>query len=124
MKITLKDISFLVILATMAFFLFDGCEAKKKLAEQSIDILNYEDSVTYYKSRTGDLIASNEAMVISNVEQVKGLEEKLEDLKLKKAKVVVEYVTSTEIKEVEVAIDIPCEDFELPFEVDLLNSDR
>lgn len=118
MKITLKDISFLVILALMGFLLFDGCQAKNRYKRQAIESLNYTDSVSFYKSKSGDLIALNEALVVSSAEQVKGLEKELEDLKLKKPRTVIKYKTRTEIEEIEVPIEIPCEDFRLPFTVD------
>ena len=47
-----------------------------------------------------------------------GLEKELNDLKLKKPRTVIKVNTVAEIKEVEVLIDVPCEDFNLPFEVD------
>jgi len=118
MKLTLKDIIFLVILATLAFFLFDGCQAKKKYEKQSIKVLNYEDTLSFYKSKSGDLIASNEALIVSSAEQVKGLEKELKELRLKKPRTVIKYKSKTEIEEVEVPIEIPCEDFKLKFEVD------
>lgn len=111
MKITLKDILFIAILAVMAFFLLDGCEAKRALENETVSLASYKDSVHYYTSRNGELIATNKALVISNEEHVDGLKEELKNLKLKKAKVVVKYETVTQIQDVEIPIDIPCEDF-------------
>lgn len=118
MKFELKDIVFLAILVVMAFFLFDGCQAKKSLEEQNQAILNYEDSVSFYKTKSGALVASNTALKINSAKQVAGLEKKIKDLKLRKPKVIIEYRNSVEIDSVEVPIEIPCEDFELPFEID------
>jgi len=115
---TVKDIMFTITLGVMALFVFDGCEAKRNLEKQSISLANYTDSVSIYKSKSGNLVSINEALIVSNESQVRGLEEKLEDLKLKKAKVAIEYKTEIEIKEVEVPIDIPCKDFILPIIVD------
>jgi hypothetical protein len=118
MKLGIKDIAFLVTLATMAFFLFDGCQAKKKYEKQTIAVANYIDSVSFYKSKSGNQIAVNEALIVSSESQISGLEEELDDLKLKKPRTVIKYKTRTEIEEIEVPIEIPCEDFKLAFEVD------
>ena len=118
MKLNLKDILFIVVITAMAFFLFDGCEAKRVLEKQSVSIANYEDTVAYYKSESGKQVVINKALEINSIKQIKGLEEALADLKVKKAKVAIKYETSVEIKEVEVPIEIPCEDFSLPFELD------
>jgi len=118
MKFSLKDILFIVVLATMAFFLFDGCQAQRALEAQSIDIANYEDSVSYYKTKSGQLVVVNKALEINSISQIKGLEEELADLKVKKAKVAIKYTSSVEIKEIEIPIEIPCEDFSLPIELD------
>jgi hypothetical protein len=55
---------------------------------------------------------------VTSASQVKGLEEELKDLRLKKPRTVIKWKTRIEIKEVEVLLDIPCEDFSLSFEVD------
>ncbi len=118
MKVTIKDIILLVIIAVMAFFIFDGCQAKKRVLQQSESLASYTDSISFYKSKSDELIASNETLVITSASQVSGLKEELENLRLKKPRTVIKYKNRVEIKEVEVAIDIPCEDFSLPFVVD------
>ena len=118
MKVDLKDILFIIVIIVMAFFLFDGCKAKKKLARQSIEIINYEDSVSYYKSKTGDLIGYNKALEVSSANQIKGLEKELTELKLKKPKVVIRYRNKIKIDSVKVPLEIPCEDFTREINVD------
>jgi hypothetical protein len=118
MKVTLKDIVLGLTIAIMAFIIFDGCESRKKIVRQNIELLDQVDSVSFYKSKSDELIASNEALVITSVNQIEGLEKELNDLKLKKPRTVIKVNTVAEIKEVEVLIDVPCEDFNLPFEVD------
>ena len=120
MTLKTKDILFVVIIA-MALFIFDGCEDNRKAVKQNEELLGYTDSTTYYKSKSGELVASNKALVISSANQVKGLEKKLKDLRLKKPRTVIRYKTITEIKEVKVGIDIPCEDFERYITVDSAN---
>ena len=118
MALKIKDILFVIIIVVMAFFIFDGCEANRRAVEQNTELLGYTDSISYYKSKSGELVASNKALVISSTEQVCGLKAKLKELRLKKPRTVIKYKTITEIKEVKIGIDIPCEDFERDITID------
>ena len=121
MTLKIKDISFIVTVAVMAFFLFDGCQSRKKIVKQNKELIEYTDSTSYYKSRSGELMASNEALVITSANQVKGLEAKLKELRLKKPRTITQVSTVTEIKEVAVSVEIPCEDFEKNITIDSTN---
>ena len=101
MRVTIKDIILLVIIAVMAFFIFDGCQAKKRVLQQSESLASYTDSISFYKSKSDELIASNETLVITSASQVSGLKEELENLRLKKPRTVIKYKNRVEIKEVE-----------------------
>lgn len=118
MKLNLKDILFAAIVGVLLLFLVDGCDAKRKLERQSLEILNYEDSVSFYKSKTGDLIAYNTALKVSSAEQIKGLEKELKELKLKEPEVVIRYKSKTMIDSIAIPIEIPCEDFTKEIDVD------
>lgn len=118
MKIELKDIFFISAILVMAFFLFDSCMDKKRISNQNIEIVNYKDSVSYYKSKSGNLIAYNKALEVSTVDQIKGLERDLKDLKLKKPEVIVRYKNKIQVDSIEVQLQIPCEEFVKELTVD------
>ena len=118
MTIELKDIFFISAILVMAFFLFDSCKDKQSIANQNMEIVNYKDSVSYYKSKTGSLVSYNQALEASSASQIKGLERDLKDLRLKKPKVIVRYKNKIQVDSIQVPLQIPCEEFSKNITVD------
>lgn len=111
----------LLIIGLLILFNINNCSNNKTLNQQIKYFSEYEDSVKYYKSKTGDLIAYNNTLEINykNLKKVNlELSNLLEDLKIKKAKTITKIETIVEIQKIEVpfSIQLPCDTFLMSFE--------
>jgi len=121
MKINFQTGVLLFAVAIIMFLLFDSCERNKEMYSQSVALSNYTDSVKTYKDKNGKLIDYNQSMKVSldvAYANVAGLEDKIKTLKLKKPEVVIKYTNSVVLDSIDIPIEIPCDDFFLPFLVD------
>ena len=121
MNLNLKKVLLLAIIGMLVFFTLDGCNAKRTAKQQSITIAEYKDSVSFYKSESGELIAINTAIMVSSEKTIADLKKELEDLKLKNPEVVIKYRTNVRIDSILVSLDIPCEKFNKDYYIDSTN---
>jgi hypothetical protein len=117
----LRLVTILLVLALIVLGLFSikSCNQNRKLVQDFENALNYKDTVMYYKSKNGDLVAYNSTLSIqlSNFAKVNSdLEKEIRDLKIKKPQVVTKTVTKVEIKEVLIPYEVklPCDSFSVP----------
>lgn len=118
MNLNLREVLLLAVIGMLVFFTLDGCNAKRKVKQQSISIAEYKDSVSFYKSESGELIAINTAIMVSSEKTIADLKKELEDLKLKKPEVVIKYRTNVRIDSITIKLDIPCEKFSKDYYID------
>jgi len=121
MSLNLKEILVLVVIGMLVFFTLDGCNAKRKVEQQAISIAEYKDSVSFYKSESGELIAINTAIMVSSEKTIADLKKELEALKLKNPEVVIKYKTNVKIDSITIKLDIPCEKFNKDYYIDSTN---
>ena len=121
MNLNLKEVLLLAIIGMLVFFTLDGCNAKRTAKQQSITIAEYKDSVSFYKSESGELIAINTAIMVSSEKTIADLKKELNDLKLKNPEVVIKYRTNVRIDSILVSLDIPCEKFNKDYYIDSTN---
>lgn len=121
MNLNLKEVLLLAIIGMLVFFTLDGCNAKRTAKQQSITIAEYKDSVSFYKSESGELIAINTAIMVSSEKTIADLKKELNDLKLKNPEVVIKYRTNVRIDSILVSLDIPCEKFNRDYYIDSTN---
>lgn len=113
-------ISYLVIVFLL-LFLISQCNRVGKLNSDITKLESYKDTVKFYKSKSGELISYNEALVVErkSLEKVKdSLLKEVEDLRIKKPDVIVKWRTRIEVDTQYIAFEtkLPCEeDFEAPF---------
>jgi hypothetical protein len=116
----LLNVILVLALIVLGLFCIKSCNRNKTLIEEASLIMNYQDTVLFYKSKNGDLISYNKALEISseNLKVInKELYDELEDLKMRKPKVVTKIVTEVEIREIPVPyeVQLPCDSFNVPF---------
>lgn len=124
-KIKIPYFQIFLILAVILLGLWNikSCEATKTLASELRSVSQYKDTVKYYESRQGELIAYNNTLELSlnNLEHTNAkLKKELHDLRIIKPKTVTKVVTKVEIKEIEVPYEValPCDSFTVPFNFD------
>lgn len=112
----------LLVLAVILLGLFciKGCNANRKLIQEAEAMLNYKDTVMFYKSKNGDLVTYNSTLSISlsNLSRLnEELAKEIADLKLRKPQTVTKTVTKVEIKEVLIPYEVklPCDSFNVAF---------
>jgi hypothetical protein len=116
-------ISYLAI-ALLVLFLIGQCKRVGELNSDIAKLENYKDTVKFYKSKSGRLIAYNDALVVDRrtLEKVKdSLMEEIKDLNIKKPDVIVRWRTRVDVDTKYVAFEtkLPCdEDFEASFKFD------
>lgn len=64
MKITLKDIVFIVTIIVLFFMLTDQCSQKKEARSDAEELANYKDTVMVYKAKDGTNISYNKALIV------------------------------------------------------------
>ena len=106
-------ISYLAI-ALLVLFLIGQCKRVGELNSDIAKLETYKDTVKFYKSKSGRLIAYNDALVVDRraLEKVKdSLMEEIKDLNIKKPDVIVRWRTRVEIdtQYVPFDVEIPCE---------------
>lgn len=116
-----KFIFLVLILLVLGLFLGRSCTHSKPSNNSITDILNYKDTVMYYKSKAGELIAYNNSLTVSYKDLKKvndSLFKEIEELKIKKPKTITKIKTETVIKEIFIPynVEIPCDSFSVPFD--------
>jgi hypothetical protein len=117
----IKKFIFLVLIPlVLGLFLGRSCTNEKSSNKSVIDILKYKDTVMYYKSKSGKLIAYNKSLTVSYKDLKKAndsLFREIEDLKIKKPKTITKIKTEVVVKEITIPylVEIPCDSFSVPF---------
>jgi hypothetical protein len=117
-----KNLGFIILLlALMVLGFFLGKTGKKRQNNYQIsEILNYKDTVMFYKSKSGELIAYNKSLNVSynNLKKANdSLVRQIEDLKIKKPTNITTVKTEVVVKEVYIPYntELPCDSFSIPF---------
>jgi hypothetical protein len=117
-----NNIGFVIlILALILLGFFLGTTRKKKQNNHSIsEIINYKDTVMFYKSKSGELIAYNKSLNVSyrNLKKANdSLFKEIEDLKIKKPTTITIVKTEIVVKEITIPylVELPCDSFSIPF---------
>ncbi len=123
MKIDIKTIVLLVVIAILIFFLIDTCVQKNVSEGEAEEYVNYKDTVFSYKAKNGQLVHYNKSLEITRDRMLSlndSLKNSLKDLKLKKptsyTKIVTKYIIDT--VELKFTDTLPCEDFLKSFSID------
>jgi hypothetical protein len=114
----LLNVLLVLALIVLGLFSIKSCNKNKTLAAEAAAMLNYKDTVMYYKSKTGDLIAYNHSLVVShsNLKVTnKLLAKELEELKMKKPVTVTSVLTEVVVNEVMIPYEVklPCDSFDV-----------
>jgi len=109
----------LLALIVLGFFL-DRAVKRKQNNYHISEILNYKDTVMFYKSKSGELVAYNKSLNVSykNLKQANdSLVKQIKDLKIKKPTNITTVKTEVVIKEIYVpyTVELPCDSFSIPF---------
>lgn len=126
MKIDLKTIVLLGVIAVLCFFWFDSCQGKIIAEDQAAEFSNYKDTVMEYKARNGEVIAYNKAIQLSE-SRFRALSDSMADvfknIKIKEVTSFTKVLTVTEIDTVMIRFrdTLPCFDFIKPFTLDSLH---
>lgn len=118
--LTTERILYIAGVIVLVLFLVDSCNTNKQLANEAIGYSNYKDTVVFYKSRSGKLLASNDALQISEsalLELNDNLNQDLEDARIKNLNSFTRVRTQTRIDTLEIRLtdSIPCDSFEVRF---------
>ena len=119
-----KNNNIVFVILTLALILlgfFLGTTRKKKQNNHSIsEIINYKDTVMFYKSKSGELIAYNKSLNVSyrNLKKANdSLINQIEDLKIKKPTTITIVKTEIVVKKITIPylVELPCDSFSIPF---------
>jgi hypothetical protein len=117
-----KNLGFIILLlALMVLGFFLGKTGKRRQNNHQIsEILDYKDTVMFYKSKSGKLIAYNKSLNVSysNLKKANdSLVKHIEDLKIKKPTNITTVNTEVVVKEVYIpyTVELPCDSFSIPF---------
>lgn len=112
-----------LIIIVLLLSLLDSCRQNAKYISQVTELVNYKDTVVYYKAKNGKLIASNKSVTVSYVALMstnQDLEKRIKNLKLKKPTSVTIIRSEGRIDSILVPFkdSLPCDEFKLPIKID------
>lgn len=116
-----KPVIFLVLISLILGLFLGGIFKKQKTSNNSlVDVINYKDTVMYYKSKSGKLIAYNKSLTLSYKDLKRAndsLFKEIEDLKIKKPTTITVVKTEIVVKEITIPylVELPCDSFSIPF---------
>lgn len=107
----------------ISLMMLKKCSDTNHKYENAKGVINYKDTVAYYKAKSGKLVAYNTALEMDyNIAKdlIDSLEGTIKDLKLKKPSVIVRTVTVLRIDSVAVpfTVELPCDEFTLLTSID------
>jgi transcriptional regulator of met regulon len=116
----IKDGIILLCFLAMLVFKLDSCSDKKELMKANNELLNYSDSIKTYKSKNGELVEFNKALVINYGTQLEEIDKLKKDLDLKRVDVLVKYKSVFKYDTINHVFreQLPCEAFTDSFTVD------
>jgi hypothetical protein len=116
----IKDGVILLCFLAMLVFKLDSCSDKKELMKANNELLNYSDSIKTYKSKNGELVEFNKALVINYGTQLEEIDKLKKDLDLKRVDVLVKYKSVFKYDTINHVFreQLPCEEFTDSFTVD------
>lgn len=119
-KLDIKDGIILLCFLAMLVFKLDSCSDKKELMKANNELLNYSDSIKTYKSKNGELVEFNKALVINYGTQLEEIDKLKKDLDLKRVDVLVKYKSVFKYDTINHVFreQLPCEAFTDSFTVD------
>ena len=123
MKITAKDILYVLVIIIIILLYLDSCSSKNDLEKEVSDYVSYQDTVMSYKDKNGELISYNTSLQMSEENLLRMNDElsgDLKRLKLKKPSSITKITTETFIDTfiIEHTEKIPCDTFTLVQYVD------
>jgi hypothetical protein len=118
-----KDLIYIGLIVVLFLLLVNTCEKKVQNTNEVVDYINYKDTVKYYKTKSGELVAYNDALRISekNLRMMNdSLDAALKDLKIKKPAVITQVKTVFRVDTLSYYFTdtLPCADFTMKIGID------
>jgi len=99
------------------------CDSKNDTIGSGKDLINYKDTAMFYKSKTGRLIAYNDALIMNRrdaMHYIDSLKSYLKDLQIKTPTTIVRTIIDVQIDSIPVPFEVklPCDEFMLKKRID------